>query len=651
MKPFAFFRLGGTLPSSAARRARLSVLFGVSIAATIIVAACGSSTGDDDLRRDGDDASAGFGETDGGGGEPARCVVQACAEAGGQCDGSSCVIKEFVGGVSSETQAALDGGGNADADFAWLYPYDKTVFPRGLIPPTLQFSGAGVDALYVRIRVEGIDYRGYFGASKPPRVSLPEKVWNVVTLAAKATSEVKVEVTKSEGGKITGPIAETWRIAQGSLAGTIYYETYNSKLIGGAPMPSPLGPVASGVGIMKIEPGAKEPTILKKGCANVCHTASSDGSTLVASVELVNPDVNDTKNQKYNSKSAVYDLRNGATQIVKSETQVFTYGALTPDGKYSMMARNYRTSFTDPSIAGAALTWSQLYDTHTGKVVPTVGWAVKNPGVPAFSPDGKRLAFINYDTHPLGDTLTVVNFDQTLLTFTSPVDVVTVTRKNETSTNENVGWPAFTPDSKTVVYQSGVSPWYETHDLNRADVYGVDVATKKEQCLYALNGYRSNGTVYLPATDPQTNFAPTILPVAVGGYYWVVFTSHRSYGNILESKAGNNRYGKLWVAAMDIGGNLDKDPSHPAFYLDGQEIEADNLRGFWVLSPCKDDGKDCKDGSECCGGYCRSVSGAPVCVLPPDSCANESEKCVTSGDCCTGGSLCINGRCTMPTPN
>ena len=45
------------------------------------------------------------------------------------------------------------------------------------------------------------------------------------------------------------------------------------------------------------------------------------------------------------------------------------------------------------------------------------------------------------------------------------------------------------------------------------------------------------------------------------------------------------------------------DPSHPAFYLEGQEIAANNLRGFWVLNPCKEVGKGCTSGDECCGGF------------------------------------------------
>jgi hypothetical protein len=72
------------------------------------------------------------------------------------------------------------------------------------------------------------------------------------------------------------------------------------------------------------------------------------------------------------------------------------------------------------------------------------------------------------------------------------------------------------------------------------------------------------------------------------------------------------------VAAVDIGAGPGSDVSHPAFYLDGQELSADNLRGFWVLPPCQPTGKTCSTGNECCSGFCRNpIGGAFFCVRRP----------------------------------
>ncbi len=180
-----------------------------------------------------------------------------------------------------------------------------------------------------------------------------------------------------------------------------------------------------------------------------------------------------------------------------------------------------------------------------------------------------------------------------------------------------LGWPAFTPDTRSVVYHAGSSAGFETDDGNTGDLFFSDVATQKTARLDSADGY-ANGKVYLPANDPHLNFAPTVLPEAVGGYFWVVFTSHRSYGNLLPSMDNGDQNGKLWVAAFDMNPTPGVDPSHPAFFLDGQETVADNLRGFWVLNPCSANGDDCASGDDCCGGFCRSVDGGPLqCVPPP----------------------------------
>ena len=112
-------------------------------------------------------------------------------------------------------------------------------------------------------------------------------------------------------------------------------------------------------------------------------------------------------------------------------------------------------------------------------------------------------------------------------------------------------------------------------------------------------------------------------------------------------------YGKLWVAAVDLDPAPGKDPSHPAFFLDGQELHADNLRGFWVLDPCKQNGSACTSGDECCNGFCRpNGDGGPLeCVPPPvGGCSLEFEKCSTAADCCDAGAFCINGHCAKPPP-
>jgi hypothetical protein len=262
---------------------------------------------------------------------------------------------------------------------------------------------------------------------------------------------------------------------------------------------------------------------------------------------------------------------------------------------------------------------------------------VKKALMPAFSPDGKELAFMHYE-QSLGTGLSVMDFDQSTHTFSNLRVVVS-------DPSVTFGWPSFLPDGKQFIYQVGDRDDYATWRGGSGELLIADVAAKQATHLKAMSG-----GVYL-------NYEPTVLPVAAGGYYWVVFTSRRIYGNIItDPDETDSIRKKLWVAAIDIGTAPNVDPSHPAFYLEGQELASGNLRGFWALEPCRQTGTTCQSGSDCCSGFCRQVDGdgGPTfsCVEPPPSCSQEDEKCKTADDCCDKplGYDCINGRCARPTP-
>jgi hypothetical protein len=633
-----------------------SITVSVLIVAAAVVAACGSSAKSGFDMPDAGHGSSGssggsldgsigtFGDASSGRDSstilPPKGCDSSCPAAGGSCQNNVCVIVENPGSVSGPTQGQLQGGGTADSTFKWLYPYDKTVFPRGLLPPTFQFDGTQPDAMYVHITSAGLDYKGYFTpGSGPIRQALPAKSWAaIVEAAGPLPDQLKVEVTKISSGQVTGPITENWPVAQGSMRGTIYYETYGSMLAGG------LGSVA----IMQIQPGATTPTVLKSGCGNVCHTASADGSTLVAAKGL------------FAVPSETYDLKTSASSVTAANDERYVYGALYPDGSLVMSATNYRLW-----LPGAGKQ-SALYDTTGGTdpSIPAPGWdgVIKYAGTPAFSPDGAQLAFIHEDKDQ-GHTISKMDFTLSNHSFANLVDLAT-------DSSHMLAWPAFTPDGKWVAYQAetpGTCPGqngastagaFETDCNSNADLFIVDGKTQTVHRLDALDGYSGSGTAsYLPANDPDLSFAPTMLPEAVGGYFWVVFTSHRAYGNILASMAPGadgtvDERGQLWVAAIDLNATPGSDPSHPAFYLDGQELTADNLRGFWVLPPCQAEGASCTAGDQCCDGFCRPSGdgGGPLeCVPPPGGCSNEYEKCTMASDCCDTIDQCINGYCAQPS--
>ncbi len=566
-------------------------------------------------------------------GVPHGCDVS-CPAAGGTCANNSCTLKENPGALSPMQEQQLNAGGNADPSFAWLYPYNNTIFPRGLIPPTLQFAGTAPDALLVHITYSSMNYVGYYAAgtgANPAQAKLSELSWTAVTQGADASDVVTVAVTKLSNGQASGPITRTWSIAQGNMRGQIYYETYGSSIIGGA-----------GVGIMSIAPGATTPTPIAKGCGNVCHTASADGSTLVANAGNL---------ATYVSASASYNLKTNPPSVIEMLGKPsFTYGGLYPDGTFAMSATNYRTW-----LPGAARQ-SHLYNTATGAQMTANGWdgVYTLGGTTAFSPDGTLFAFNRNELDEgEGHYLALANFDVTTTTFSNGATIAT-------DMVNTLAWPSFTPDDGSIVYHAAVGgqmgSGYETDGGSTGNVYRIDLPTKTPVKLNALDGYDADGmTTYLPDSDPDLSFTPTVLPEALGGYFWVVFTSHRSYGNTLPSMDNMDTNGKLWVAAIDLNVTPGMDSSHPAFYLDGQESSADCLRGFWVLPPCQQNGTTCSSGDECCTGFCRpdGEGGAYSCVPAPSAgCSNEYEKCTMTSDCCqaSSGYTCIGGYCAAPAP-
>jgi hypothetical protein len=407
---------------------------------------------------------------------------------------------------------------------------------------------------------------------------------------------------------VTGPKTETWEIAQGAARGTVYYNTYSS---GGA--------------MFKLKVGQNAVQLL--GQCKVCHSASASGNVLA-------------------STDGTYDLKNAAAPLVSaSGSRQYAFAGVYPDGSFLLT-----TYVTSPGSAGTNP--AELRDAKTGTKIaaPGMDGSGIQPAMPAFSDDGKHIVFNSGNSR----TLSVMDFDVKTKTFSKKVDILT-------TQTTYPSWPQFTPDALWVLYHDDTVAEFGTRSGAKANIKMVEVATKKVVSLDSLNGMIGNAT-YMPfgAAEVDMNYEPTLLPLAVGGYYWVIFTSRRCYGNTLTPTSdpdpfayGTARRKKLWVAALDVAVKPNVDPSHPAIYLPGQDLTPGNMRAFWSLDPCKTNGATCASADECCGGFCRQQGNQKVCVPPPGGCSMEFETCNVDTDCCgnQAGVTCIAGHCAVPKPN
>ncbi|MDB4945764.1 MAG: hypothetical protein JWP97_5298 [Labilithrix sp.] len=597
---------------------------------------------------------------------------------GGGAGGNGGVGGEGYGGaVDPATKAVLAGTRVADPGLTFLYPYDKTVWPRGVLAPLLQWRAGAqgdYDAVSIKLTENAYEYEGTFARTATPFAHhpIPPTAWKQL-LASNAGEDVTVTIVLSKGGVAYGPLTETWKIASAPLKGVVYYNSYGTKLaknFAGAIG----GDGKFGAATLAIKAGSSDPTLVAGAGTGtdgtncrVCHSVAANGSVLITQRNL-----GDLK------RFSAYDLKTGAETIIPTEgaAAAFAWPAIYPDG--SMFLGD------SSSAAGSSTAPNTLYTSPTAAapapVAITTNWpAGFRAAYPSFSPDGKKLAFTLFggiagaDTRSLG----TMTFDNT----TKQWGAVTAVHV-PTDGNTDV-FPSFLPTNDALVFEhetrfngrdyggtrsdADVAPPDVRADRGtRAQLWYLDLKSSPPKAV-AMNNL--NGAGYLPTggnlhdDDATLNYEPTVNPVPSGGYAWVVFTSRRLYGNVatINPFHSDPRYNdltseptpkKLWVAAIDLNAPAGTDPSHPAFYLPAQELLAGNSRGYWVVDPCHGDGTSCETGDECCGGFCRpGTGGALVCSSTVPTCAQEFEKCTVSADCCNSSVVsCINGRCATPGP-
>jgi hypothetical protein len=585
------------------------------------------------------------------------------------------------GPVDASTQTSLLGGldGGAVAGAALLYPYDRTVWPRGLLAPLLQWSAPqDADAVLIHLSENAFDYEGFFAATATPFVHhpIPQAAWDALCNSNQG-EDAHVTLVFSSAGQATGPLAETWTIAQGTLAGTVYYNSYGTNAAHLADQQTYNGGTF-GAATLAIKHAATAPVLVAGNDTEcrVCHVVSADGSRLVTSV-----------GGGGDQQSAWYDLKNGYAETLMSPADGrFNWGALSPDG--TLLLNNGAMDNGTLSLPGSAaenggpLT-AQLFAVATGASVASTGLpASLVAGSPVFSPDGTHVAFNFYSgTATAGDGGAVVGDGVSIaaMDYDPASNIFSNFRVIYTPSSGTAVWPSFAPTNDAIVFeletQSNGRDWGGTRSACDSTACLDDSASGTKAELWwvsltppylAARFEQLNGSGYLPTLpatdhtdDAHLNYEPTLNPVPSGGYAWVVFTSRRLYGNVATVKPywSDPRYRdistlpttkKLWVGAVDLKGTPGTDTSHPAFYLPAQELLAGNSRGFWVVDPCENNGATCQTGDQCCGGYCENMT----CSDRPPACSSLNDKCGVSSDCCglAQGATCIDGRCAEPTP-
>jgi hypothetical protein len=553
------------------------------------------------------------------------------------------------GMVSTPIETALQGATTPDSTVVWNYPYDGTVWPRDLPPPILMWNGgAATDLYYVRIESSTFELEEFSTVPPPAQLTPDATTWNTFTNSTTGTTSF--HVARYDGMTATVLTDQTWTVAPSSMRGTIYYWANN------------LGR------IMRIAPGATTPDDFSagvvpspgNGCTMACHTVSADGSTLIAT--------GGTFGGSYDLKMNAPRYGLGGTPD-SPQIRQWALSAVTPDGQY-VVADGLAPQLTLAS--GGEIDVQGMFNASTGAPVPstTSGLGSELYYMPAFSPDGSSFVFVG-DSDPntaywastaTAGALKIFAFNETATPMLTGERTL-ITAGTDT-TKSVIGYPSVSPDGQWVVYErmsfEDPSTYYNLTSFQppdnpvatTSDLYLA--STKTPGVEIRLANLDGDGYPFAAGgRDLHLNFEPTFAPVAAGGYFWVVYLSRRTYGNILTGIPSSEK--QLWVAAIDQNPTAGHDPSHPAFWLPGQDVTSLNLRGFWALSPCMNDGQGCMTGTDCCGGYCNPGSGeggAALCSSTSPGCSMDGDKCTTNADCCdtASGVTCINKICSEPTP-
>lgn len=604
-------------------------------------------------------------------------------------------------------QATLDRlrAGGTECLAPIIYPYQRTMFPGGLPSPSIMWNEASnatlVTARYVGL--DTIDYQFAAGASSPGEITLPQEAWNEITRRTQPGTSLTLTVNSDVGGQVS-TCELSIVIAQGNMIGSIYYNTYNAPGVSvpgnGAVMRLSLGQTQSEIYLQF--PGIAAPAT---GPCISCHSVSFNGSTIVASTHSYVPGLQSFEVFSYPVTANVQP--NPGPSVPNAN-----YGALTPDGTKMLAVGNPQCTDGADSFPRAPNNFpliegpeeARLFDLTTGQLIEAKGlspdWYM---WMPQFSPSGNKVVFNHAQPDGNGGTdrrkLAVMDFDSTTNTFsnlrviaqdlgpapsqpympgfatgfplpTPPLKGCMSEDLSGVGASANTvcdgpcypAYPFFTPDGSGVIFSLINQPdfasalpgrtypakselWYA--DLESGDVVAMDNVNRT-----------------LVESEAMQEYYPTVLPVPVGGHFWMVWTSRRAWGhrgtgdqiNPLVSPAEDPFRKRLWAAAIrpkvaTEENQVTGDPSYPGFYLEGQS-NSGNVRAFAALNPCAPSGDSCVSGLDCCTGYCSIEPGQTmgICNEEPPECSKTNEKCETDMDCCPPGldeptNSCIAGFC------
>lgn len=435
-----------------------------------------------------------------------------------------------------------------------LYPADGVLLPPNLTGLEVHFDPAGHKLFEVAFSNAITDVRVYIGCAKLGSgcvYKIADDVWGWVsrTNAGVAAVDVHVRGTDNGGDPVGSSAQISVEISRDPLMGAVCYWT-----------------TSNGTAIMRYDFAAPNkngatqfagPSMASGECIG-CHALSRDGAKMVTEVGGQN-----------DGRLLLLDVAKAKPMVPLGSTGKSIFESWDPTGA------RFVGVYGDQGATDFNL---QLFDGATGAFrgdLAGTGSAANPADHPDWSPDGNSIAYVKVGRP---NTLQKMGMGAIMMvpaTGGAPVELVPALA------GKNRYYPAFSPDSRFVVFDESTCPAGLTSDD------GCDADTDPSATLFAVMAKPGSTPVRLDRANAGgnlTNSFPKWSPFvsrrtgeAASRLMWVTFSSSRPMGARSPSGVW------IWMAGIDpdkIEQGLDG--SYPAFALPIQDFTTSNHIAQWA---------------------------------------------------------------------